>query len=898
MLESRYNMKKGQRSMLNRKYIVPSIVASEELEVKDVEGCIERLNGIKNSIEEEKTKEGLALEAELDALFMSIGGEKIVSEMERVVVLLCKIAHKIIRAEEKTEEDQGILLQIFELGLFMVQFRDRWLDRVSKSGLLKEHELVPCVEYSSVDRVFPPSRELVSLAQEYTLRKKSLDNVRCDLCAFALANSLGVYHPSSSLLLRQPESHKKELSPFFFLGYVFAEAEETKKALLVDWLAKTDLEFDGTIFYLPGISVLDFISIEASKIKDKETLQKIIRVGKSHRVIYHAREPVFALHKKGKLTTKELSELLSETYHPDETEYTEKIIKDMAKFSPVGAEFILKSLIIFQKAEPLAKFFFQVAFIIDKEYAESVIICRESLGHISKDRLNDLCASEYFALLCREIEVFKRLVKCIAEIYEDTTEKSTEQAVIIKHGWNLERFIQSVFAVLPTDKDAIERALILTVYFPWLTMHIKQVLWQTINQKHLQFRLSKKTANLEEEIEMLNHFREIPQVRQVIIRAFKIDQAKTESHLFSKDLDVFLINHINKEIQKGRTNLPALKAILTQFTSHPDFNQASYWHNIIKKQIVLGKDIITLNELIPTEDLASLVSQEEDIATLLKLLVKTPLKSNLFLTLLEKLELQTKYEQGLVFTTGSFLAIDLIAKKLCIYANLIQKEFSGKQSLIKLYSSQATIEIYLNNGKIKIATTTINGNDKEERIISIEEDLEKNPLNGWKVPLALAITNSSFTLKIGEIEYTQKHKIKRIQRLVIGEDFRGILKRLIILEEAALKPDRLSLKHSEAYFLDHLMTIEQSMQYYKRFALLIESPTPYHMSGPEPSITMCNLIYHQPIFWRSSESLTRFLAKSAAKNTRIEKLLLSFIQPTTSQPTLPPITDRTSLIMP
>ncbi|KAI5189347.1 hypothetical protein NECID01_0542 [Nematocida sp. AWRm77] len=870
-------------TMLDRTYIVPEIKVSEEETQQDIEECIYRLVILKKEVSEEDSPGSSRIETELSMLFSRVGGEKIVSEMERVVVLLCKIAHKLVRCKNISQENEMVLLQIFELGLFMVQFKDRWLERLEKTEMLDEHSWTPSVAYQHVSSVFFPARELVSLAQEYLLRKETLEDKRCDICAFALANSLQSHHITLALLLRQKKEERKDLGCFFFIAYVFAESEEAQGEILRHWFLCGALRFNTTLFYLPGIDLLQFFRMEIGKVSDYQTLQNILLSASSHVLIHAIGESFFLPHKKGKVSTQELSEVLLRTYTEEESDSTEEILKDICAYNPIAAETITKHLIIYKKTTKLASRLFSSSSIIDKDYVECAIICKDAFHLIPCAKLKELCSSDYLALLCKKPGMFRVLLGCVEKTYKKNTVITAGETKNIQYGWNLHFFVARVLGALDMSVGMFRKAFLLVEAFPWMEMYVKKCLWDETDTKGSPAKSSPPGSLSLEELEMLGMFREIPCVQNMLLKAFKKHSPQeVEKVLFAGTPDVFLIQWLKKKIavHAKERRLGELCKYFTELKNKEDMHGSTYWEDLLKKKIVFGKTVSLLSSILPQDELLYHLYYEGDIARLLKPMARCEVPNGFLISsLLERLDTQSKYDSGAVLGSTSFISVPVSTKKLTVYLTMVQKEFSEKQSIVRFVGDKSSLEVYVLNGKGKISYATYKDAEREEEITDIDEEFEKHPLGGWKISLAITVTPKGYLLKIGETEISQKVSPKSLEEVVIGERFKGILKRALLLEESRQYPDRQSTKPSEAFFQDVLLNIEKTMQYHRKFAVLIESSTPYHISGLPSKIRMGNVFTNKPSYWRCSESFTRLVAKMSSKHPVIEQKALSFAFP-------------------
>ncbi|KAI5172757.1 hypothetical protein NEFER03_1789 [Nematocida sp. LUAm3] len=866
--------------MLDRRYIVPCISVTENGPKEGVEECIEKLVSIKESINEDSGKKGMlsskSLEMELDVLFGSIGGERVVSEMERVVVLLCKIAHRIIQSECPSEEENGVLLQIFELGLFMSQFKDRWLEKIKKSKYIHEHGWTLLSECHEVSRVFPPANELISLAQEYMLRKNSLSNNRNDLCAFALANALGAYLPSISLLLRQRKETRSALGDFFFIAYILSESKDTHNLLLIEWMSSRAYLVDEELVYISGVDINKFFGVEISKMQDIGLMKKALIISGSHRIINQARRSLLALYRRHKVDIKEIIEILSETYRREEVEYTERIIEAIKKISPVGAESVLKALIIYRGISELSGYFFENAFIMDKEYAECMIICQEEIGRLPCEKLNEFCSSEYFGFVSWDLSLFKRIVKCVLLAYERESKRMDGERIVVYHGWNLGLFIEQALEKFLFGWKCFEKAVILIEHFPHMEVYIREKVYGELHNKKVENSLLEDMEEIDKKILLLSSFREIPLVRKVLWKIIKGNKDKVDS-VIGKEIDYGTIQYIQRALIGAKKSLPELLGLMQWYKEKSELHRASYWNILIKKHIVLGKTVNFLSEYMPIEDILLFVNNEEDIETLLFLALKKKEKNELHMNILEKLNMHTKYEQGIVMGSNSYILIPLNLKNISIYGNMIQKEFAGRESLAKVVCKAFSVELFIDNGKLFLSQKVSSKGSEEESIIKIEEEIEKHALGGWKISFSLFVSRRKIHLRIGETEIQEKIDGSQIEKAIIGESFKGIIKRVLLVEESQLKNDRLSLKPSEDYYLDQLQHIEKRLQYYKKFGVLMETTTPYFISGEPRDIQMVNAFTNTPAYWRSSKRISKKLSKISVKNDELRKKLISMV---------------------
>ncbi|KAH9387015.1 uncharacterized protein NEMAJ01_1911 [Nematocida major] len=919
--------------MLDRKHIVPEIHGKnkETEENKDdlessFDACLSRLEDLRNQISSPQEAQS-SLELQLETLFQS-RGSKVLTDMERIAVILCRIAHKIIRSDSLSDTDYSVLLQIFELGLFLAQFKDRWLTHLNKTNALTANKWEAQKEFMHVGALLSPARELISLAQEYILRQRVLLGNRCDLCAYSLANISGIYMPSLSLLL---QSRKMEFSLsgrgsegllpldyFYFLMYNLSENGLEKNKILVEWTKKYQHEIDGGLFYLPNIDVQQYFRAEVRRIRDLAAAVAVVRAANSHALLVDA-DIVLQSHRRGKLSTRLFLDLLVETYTKGEWDFTVQILQEVSKYNAVASETITKSLIIIAEATELSLYFFKSSFIIDRDYAEACMLCIEHFHYISRDMLKLLCKSDYFGLLCVEKEVFQKITKTVAEMHckEVVVKKGAETVTAI--GWDVLEFCRRVFAVMNVSIGALEKGLILMLYFPSASAAIKRLVWDEVEAKgvhrvaeavdkiipalsictgldlkkpeNAHFDPAKAPKPLLEEVEslidVLNHYREIPAIQKQLLRMCKYTGIFPV--LANYTPDVFAITCIQREIKRLRPNIKELHSFLMQIKERGELHSGSYWISQARRKISLGNTIRSLNSIMLQEDMLHTLCSEEDIVYLLRLVSKRPIPDTvLAAALVEKLEADSLSDSGLVMGSNSAISFTVPCKPLSVYLMMTQKEFTGRQSLLKVQGTNSEAELFIQDG-VMLFRTRKPVKTSEEIVEEVEYKVSfpKEEGNakvqsagggrvGWKISLGVHVNKYECQVYMGSSVVKIPHGVKPVS-MVVGEEFRGILNRVLVLEEI-YKSGRLCSKPNDLYYVETLVEIEKAFQYYNKFGLLIDSSVPYLVSG-KSKVRMVNTFQSASSQWRASERLCRFISKLSAKHYQVEDALHSSLHP-------------------
>ncbi|KAI5167373.1 hypothetical protein NEIRO03_1901 [Nematocida sp. AWRm78] len=945
--------------MLDRRYIVPEVQDhSEQTEAvgndpndlsNPVDACLDRLEVVRSQLSLPSSPQS-SLELELESLFLN-SDSRVATEMERIAIILCRIAHRIIRAETLSETDYSTLLQIFELGLFLAQFKDRWLSHLKKTRIIQENKWVTEKEFVTPGPLLSSARELMSLAQEYILRQTAITGNRCDLCAYALANIGGIYTPSLTLLLNsntkklETEENREEtemyddslvlnadvkqlpLDYFYFLLYSLTDTAQEKAKILTKWVTEMGDTLDLTLLYLPSINILEYCKLEMQKIRSIDDAIEIVRAANSH-AIMHSASIIINSHRKGKLPTKELSEILINTYTKENYQYTIQILQNIAKYSPVAAESLTKSLIIIGGATELAPYFFKTSFIIDRDYAETSIICAEQIDCIPQEMLRLLCDSDYFKLLCEEKKVFKEIVRVISEICKNKSVSIKSGETTIKTDWDIRKFCGRVFSVQKITIDSLEKGLLLMLYFPDMSLSIKRIVWGEIEKKgaymvsehvdrlisaiYMSNGLDIKKNNAEKDqrtpisidrtrfskcvsdeidhvVDVLNHYREVPSIQRQLLKLAKC--LGVFSILLTSDPDMFTIKCIRMEIKRLKPEIQKLQEFLMQLKERNELHQDTHWFIQAKKQVSLGNSIRSLNSIMMQDDILYLLNNEEDIVYLLRLISKRSVPDiSMASCLVEKLEIDCLEEEGLVLGNKSSISVSLPnkTKTLTAYLMLTQKEFVGRQSVLKAIDTHSEVEVFIRDGVLmtrykKVLKNKNNTVEEVERKAEYTSDKSTsnissiiNSRTGWSLSMGITLSSKQCKLVIGDVSINIPHGIKPTE-LVIGEEFKGVLKKALILEES-YKSDRISSRPTDVYYIENLIPIERACQYYNRFGLFINSTTPYHINGSS-KVRMINVFKSVGSQWRVSERLCRYISKLSAKHYQIEEILHSNILP-------------------
>lgn len=866
--------------MLDRTYLVPEGLSENIAGSAHPEQIIERLHSIKDEVTANQPVSQTPFEVELDALFSKTGEERQASEMERIVILLCKIAHRIIRMETVSPENQQVLLQIFELGLFLVQFKATWLARLESLGLLQEQNWTPPCSTPSKPLSEEPgktasSRDLVSLAQEYILRRESVGSSRCDLCAFALANSTGAYHAGQALLLRQKP--REDMQLVYFLAYVLEDLEESRVALLARWMSVASPILDATVIYVGKIITAKIFGVETSKIEDPELFKRAALSMGSHRALAEAGDALLRHYEQGSISGSELTSVITATYNQEDAESTEKLLLLIFARYPDAAEACAKSLIIFRRAQRLASFFLVHASRIDRDYAECLIVCRDELEEIPAAKLRVLCDSEFFLLLCKEDTVFHKILRRVSAVYEETTQKTAGDPAVITHGWNIAEFASRVVTSLPMKKKALEKSLLLIMYFPWISTEIKRMLWREIERRGFEYAVPDGALGLEEDVEVLNQFRDIPKIGRILLKIAK--SHSIEPVLFNGNMDVFLAAYIRHRIRKTRCSLADLCDFLGNIREREEVFVPGYWCLLLKTPFVIGRSLRPLRAVLGCDKMLPFISNERDLLTVFRDAAKEK-DHETMLQIVDKMDTLSKFGAGLVLGAGSYILISTAPlRSVSTYLTMTQKEFAGRQSVIKFQGARGCLEFLLCNGKMKLSHTEEVDGVLTEKSCEVDAEIEHHPFGGWKIHLAFCASPGGCTLQIGEYIQKLNYRIGKVSEILIGEEFRGILHRALVLEESSPKPERLSTKPSDVFYVENLVHVEKSLQYHKKFGALIETMRPYQFSGADAGFSLCNVLYFAPSFWRSSEKITDALAGLGARDPTAEQKILSYVRP-------------------
>lgn len=869
--------------MLARRFIVPEMeegAQAKGLEV-DLEQCIQGLSEMK--MHPSEAGGGCEARRAIEALFLGFEGSKHFAELERAVVALCKMGQEILQAPCGADACELALMQIFEFGLFLLQFKERWILQLKKKGLLARGSVqlwdggdardAPVLALAGNS-----AYDIVSLAQEYLLRRESLEQSRCDVCAFALANALEMHLPGINLLMRSRNAGG--LGLFFLVAYAFADNPHVSRSILLKWVTLPLSEVDAEMLYLGPVSLVPFFRKEIEGLDDPEFRACLLRQARSHALISTMVPSLLQTFAKNSRRAEDMCLLLAETYKDGEAAATRDLFDELFRHGRELGEQCLKTFIIMTKSSALSELFYSRAELIDRDYVEACLLCKEGMPAMSEERVKRLCKSPFLPLVCRDMCAFKAVLRKIAEIEEKETRVETVGNVTsIEHAWNVKEIAERMFGKEPVSIEVLEKALLFVLYFPEKMGFIKRLVRGLVanTKRRPVFKISAVHPRRGEEMGILSQFRSIPKITESLLEMYSESPGEfCDRILFIGERDSFFVTAVARILRSHRSDPDELHSFLKKLASSEEMQDGSYWGILARRKLSLLRPIRHLERCrkrLPRDAVLSLVNNERELADLLvsETRKRGPGGWGFVAGMLEKMERAGRQEAGLVFGGSSYIAVPMQSAKACVYTVFTQMEFSEKQSIVQIEGERGEHwEMYVLNGKTKIAFRK----DQHQSIVETEHEFDKQAAGGWQANVCVNVTHRGFLVQLNEYQLNTKSGFSGITKITIGEGFKGILRRALICEEKEIRPEYFSKKDPCAFFVHHLLDLEKKLQYYKRFGILLESNAPYSFSGACGPVEMCNVFSSRSFQWRKSERVCAAVAKAACRNPLGEKRLL------------------------
>lgn len=219
-----------------------------------------------------------------------------------------------------------------------------------------------------------------------------------------------------------------------------------------------------------------------------------------------------------------------------------------------------------------------------------------------------------------------------------------------------------------------------------------------------------------------------------------------------------------------------------------------------------------------------------------------------------------KYVSGLVFNRSKVT----IRKKLssfCLYCNLYQYSKIGDQLLFRITTPNGYTALIVRNGQLLK--------------ILVEKDAENiillpSPVNNLYT-LGLEYNNKVLKINVNEIKLPVT--IKRANSLDIGENFRGIIPRILYYENMSYNDKYFENLDNISYYAKYINELERKCQYYSHDGVLVDSLQPYFLSKNNFDVCVNNLMVNVQYDFLNSENFARIYLEKLKRVVEFRSIL-------------------------
>ncbi|ELQ76645.1 hypothetical protein THOM_0364 [Trachipleistophora hominis] len=219
-----------------------------------------------------------------------------------------------------------------------------------------------------------------------------------------------------------------------------------------------------------------------------------------------------------------------------------------------------------------------------------------------------------------------------------------------------------------------------------------------------------------------------------------------------------------------------------------------------------------------------------------------------------------KYASGMVFNKSKVV----IRKKLsnfCLYCNFYQYDKIGDQLLFKITAPGGFTALIVRNGQLLK--------------IQVEKGVENvvllpSPVNNL---YALGLEYNNKVLKIHLNEIKLPVTIKGAKLLEVGENFRGIIPRIVYYENVPYNEKYLENLDNISYYAKYINELEKICQYYNHNGVIVDSSMPYFLSKNSFHVNVDNLMINTLYDFLNSEGFTKAFLEKLKKDAEFRSIL-------------------------
>lgn len=222
-----------------------------------------------------------------------------------------------------------------------------------------------------------------------------------------------------------------------------------------------------------------------------------------------------------------------------------------------------------------------------------------------------------------------------------------------------------------------------------------------------------------------------------------------------------------------------------------------------------------------------------------------------------------KYMSGLALN-NSKITFNQTMNNFCLYCCFYQYNRQEDQYLFKMLCRDGYIALVVRNGQLLK--------------IRVEKDIEnvillQSPLNSC---YSLGLEYNSKILKVHINDIKLSITIRKMRALEIGDNFRGIISRILCYENISYNDkykEEIDIVH---YYVKHINKLEKTCQYYNYNGVLIDSLNPYFLSKTKFNIKIENVMINERYDFLKSDRFNNNFLKILRENDDLNVILENY----------------------
>lgn len=805
----------------------------------------------------------------LDSLVAELAastGDTVLQSLEHILAAPGPFAMEQIRSIDRAVvalhsscREAWFYQRVFELGLKIHGFSNDWKSRIQACRMHEKHRFKI---HSSTHAALPPGtmNGVLRMCQKY-MASRSIVYGRTDILAHCLLELNG----ASEALYEGADD------VFYLVEYVYRGDPRT----LLRWARNARRMNDWSLLYLTNYP--DFLHTELKYLSDAAVLRDAVVQLRSHRLCS------FLFIKLSMLFSRDnLLDILVQSHDEAHAVHTADVFRKLFDESAGDGERILKRFIKRTGSSALSEMFYTLCTDIDGDYAEACLTCVDGAGSIETSSLKRLADSQYWTYIThmhRNFVVFTGLL--IERGLLCTQLDSFLSGAVEVSAEGLQK-LHFVAAEIPGRRDCVARTL--AAFVRRVSRNSQRC--HGCREQQLEASLSicsitslaRKTEHKAvSRDDLLLIYDILNLLRDCSIPARTVRMlCALDPDLFCRRVvaetryDCFFVKCMNVVL---RQTDGAFRHAVRNIAEMPLFCSDGFWEVAVRQSLRLGhlwrelsephrhvgrkegfyslrnatvhpepvrKDVLQERRRRLDGDWTAhlrLFSEETKLRYLVRQLEKKEQNSELVRSVAKHM-MHSRIAEGMVFRDSSAV-FDIPFSTFSLQLLLVQYEEWGEQVFVQLENGSQVFRMGRTNGKLFMSE------NKDGHVLLSENSMGTIRIQSF-------YNGSRFSFSVNGRSYSTG--IRNVNRVRIGDGFRGVVSRILLCESHRLEKYVLDPCSQSQFYTGSLAAIEKALVYKNYTGMYMDSTAPYFING-ELAVTLRNVLESRPFHWIHSSRL-------------------------------------------